>query len=330
MIITRTPYRLSFFGGGTDYNSWFEKNEGLIIGSSFQKYCWITIRKLPPFFNHNTRFCYSQTEEVTDNFELKHPGARSCLKFLNIKDGLEIHHDGDLPARSGIGSSSSFTAGFLLALHAHQNKVISKRQLAEQAIYVEQKIEKQNVGIQDQIFASFGGMQVISMGPSNTFSVSPLVLPPEYKKEFSSHILLAFSGFTRYASDSAKKQIDLIQQGKVDNQLKEIHSIAKEALSLFAKNEDFKEYGRLFDQSWKLKRSLTDSISNTEIDDIYEIAIKNGAYGGRLIGAGEGGFLMFFAPPERHSQIKTALNQIKVWVPFEVDNDGAKIILYHD
>ena len=330
MIITRTPYRLSFFGGGTDYNSWFEKNNGLIIGSSFQKYCWITIRKLPPFFSHKTRFSYSQVEEVLNNTDLRHPGARSCLDYLNIKDGFEIHHDGDLPARSGIGSSSSFTAGFLLALHSYKREIISKRKLAEEAIYVEQKIEKQSVGIQDQIFASYGGMQIISMGPDKDFSVSPLVLPPEYKKEFSSHILLAFSGVSRFASDSAKKQIEQIQQGRVDNQLNEIYSIAQDALGLFGKNADFKEYGRLFDTSWKLKRSLTDSITNNSIDEIYEIAMRNGAYGGRLIGAGEGGFLMFFAPPEKHQQIKEALFQIKVWVPFEVDNDGAKIILLHE
>lgn len=330
MIITRTPYRLSFFGGGTDYNSWFEKNNGLVIGSSFQKYCWISIRKLPPFFSHNTRFSYSQTEEVLSNLDLKHPGARSCLSYLDLNDGLEIHHDGDLPARSGIGSSSSFTAGFLLALHAHRNQIISKRKLAEEAIFVEQKIEKQNVGIQDQIFASYGGMQIITMGPDKDFSVSPLVLPPEYKKDFSAHIMLGFSGFSRFASNSAKKQIEQIQSGKVDNQFNEIYSIAKEALSLFTKNSDFSEYGKLFDASWKLKRSITDSISNNQIDEIYEIAMRNGAYGGRLIGAGEGGFLMFFAPPEKHQKIKEALSQIKVWVPFEADNDGAKIILHHE
>ena len=330
MIITRTPYRLSFFGGGTDYNPWFEKHGGLVIGAAVKKYCWISLRELPPFFEHKSRFVYGQTEQVSSNFLLKHPGARSCFEFLKIDDGLEIHYDGDLPSRSGIGSSSSFTVGLLHALYAYQNKMIDKRKLAENAIYVEQKIEQQNVGIQDQIFASYGGCQVIRMSPHEDFRVNSLILPPEYLNDFSSHIMLGFSGITRNASLVAKKQMDNIKAGVIDNQLLEILDIANTALSLFIKNENIDCFGKLFDETWKLKRTLTNSTTNNHLDLIYDVAIKNGALGGRLLGAGEGGFLMFLAPPSKHQQIKDALTSIKVWVPFQIEPEGSRVILHHN
>ena len=327
MIITRTPYRLSFFGGGTDYNAWFEKNGGMVVGSAFSKYCWISVRKLPPFFNYKTRFVYSRTEEVAENIQLIHPGAVSCLKYLQMTDGMEIHHDGDLPAHSGIGSSSSFTVGFLLALYSYQQKMMGKKDLAMTAIEVEQKVEKQNVGIQDQIFASYGGMQIIEMGPGPEFHVSPLILPADYKNHFKSHVLLGFSGFARFATDSARAQIQNIEKGKVESQMKEILGICKEAVQGLTQNCDMKELGRLIHKTWLLKRTLSDSVTNSELDLLYDKAIKAGAYGGRLLGAGQGGFFMFFAPPERHQKIKEALASIKVWVPFEVDEEGSKVIL---
>lgn len=328
MIITKTPYRLSLFGGGTDYNQWFEEKGGLIIGGSFNKYCWITLRKLPPFFDHKSRIVYSKIESVKNNIDIEHPGVKSCLTYLGMEDAIEVHCDGDLPARSGIGSSSSFTVGFLNALYANQSKMISKKDLAEHAIYVEQNIAKENVGIQDQIFASFGGLQVIEMGPGNHFDVRPLILPVEYKTQLQSHILLGFSGIQRFSSDAATEQVNNIRNGSISPQLSEIHSIAKEAYSLLTKNSDLSELGKLFDATWKLKRTLTSIMTNESVDNTYAKALKLGAYGGRLMGAGNGGFLMLFAPPEKHEIIKRELSEIKVWVPFEFENSGSQVIFH--
>jgi D-glycero-alpha-D-manno-heptose-7-phosphate kinase len=331
MILTRTPYRLSFFGGGTDYNSWFEKNKGLIIGSTFNKYNYISIRNLPPFFDHKSRIVYSKSEEVNSNELIEHPAVRNCLKFMDISDGLEIHYDGDLPSRSGIGSSSSFTIGFLNALYAYQGRMVSKLELAKQAIYVEQVLSQENVGIQDQILTCYGGINVIEMGVGNNFQVHPLVLPQEYKKSLESHIMLAFSGQTRFSSETAGKQIEKINNGSIDNQMQIIYEIAKEGLDLFRSNADIYKIGKLMDKTWQIKRSLTAQMSTSLIDEAYQAAIDNGAYGGRLLGAGGGGFLMLFAPPEKHEQIKKALSsQIKVWVPFQFENEGTKILHYEE
>lgn len=329
MIITRTPYRLSLFGGGTDYNSWYEEKGGLIIGSAFNKYCWIFLRKLPPFFEHKTRVVYSKIELVQHNSEIAHKGVKDCLSYLKITDNLEIHCDGDLPARSGIGSSSTFTVGLLNALHAYQCKMIDKRSLAEMAIYVEQKISEENVGIQDQILASYGGLQVIEMGPGPGFNVKPLIIPQDYKKQIESHIMLGFSGMQRNSSDAAQEQVNNIKNGSTHSQLNEIYGIAKEAYSLLQKNADMSQLGKLFDQTWRLKRTLTANMSNDSVDRSYEKALKLGAYGGRLMGAGNGGFIMLFAPPERHEIIKKELTDIKVWVPFQFDESGSQVILYN-
>lgn len=331
MILTRTPYRLSFFGGGTDYNSWFEKNQGLVIGTTFNKYNYISVRKLPPFFEHKTRIAYSKTEVVMSNDLIEHPAVRNCLKHMDITDGLEIHYDGDLPSRSGIGSSSSFTVGFLNALHAYKSKMITRMDLAKQAIFVEQVLSNENVGIQDQILTCFGGINVIEMGPGNNFKVSPLVFPSLYRNELESHIMLAFSGQTRISSETAGKQIEKINAGSVDEQMRSIFQIAQEGLSLFTKNAEIREIGRLMDKTWQIKRKLTDQISNSAIDETYDAAIRNGAYGGRLLGAGGGGFLMLIVPPEKQEQVKKALSsQIKVWVPFKFENEGSKILLYEE
>lgn len=331
MILTKTPFRVSFFGGGTDYNPWFEKHGGLVVSSAFSKYCYISVRKLPPFFEHKTRIVYSKSEEVNEVKDIVHPGVRSCLQHMNISDGIEVHHDGDLPARSGIGSSSSFTVGFLKALYAYQNKMVSKKKLAEEAIHVEQNVEKQNVGIQDQILASYGGLQVIKMGPTNKFEVSPLILPESYKKNFESHIMLAFSGITRFASESASGKLKKMKEGSIDSKMFEIYDIAKEGLSFFQEKADIEHFGKLFDKTWQIKRTLSDDMTNEYIDNIYAVAKKAGAYGGRLLGAGGGGFIMLLAPPEKHEAIKEALSgAVKVWVPFTFDNEGSRIIYYED
>lgn len=331
MILTRTPFRLSFFGGGTDYNSWFEKNKGLVIGTSFNKYNYISVRKLPPFFNFKSRIVYSKAEVVTSNHLIEHPAVRNCLKYMDITDGLEIHYDGDLPARSGIGSSSSFTVGFLNALHAYRGRIVSKMDLAKQAIHVEQNLSKETVGIQDQILTCFGGMNIIEMGPGSNYRVSPLILPEDYKKELESHILLAFSGLTRNSSDTAEKQIEKINSGAITNQMQIIYEIALNGLDLFQKNASIEEIGKLMDKTWQIKKMLTAHVSNNFIDQVYKIAIDHGAFGGRLLGAGGGGFLMLIAPPEKHALIKEALSSlIQVWVPFKIENEGTKILHFEE
>ena len=326
MIISKTPYRLSFFGGGTDYNSWFEENPGIIISSTFSKYCYISLRKLPPFFDHKTRVSYSKEELVKTNSEIKHPAVRNALKFLNMETGLEIHHDGDLPARSGIGSSSSFTVGMLNALYALEGRMVSKQKLADDAIYIEQVLSAEHVGIQDQIIASFGGLQIIEMGPNRDYSVSPLILPKEYKDHLESHILLGFTGLSRIASENAKEQIVKIQNGDNASKIREIYDISLEGLQRFKSHSSLEEIGRLLNESWKVKRTLTQSVSNQIVEDIYTNAIRQGAYGGKLLGAGGGGFVMFIAPPHRHEAIKKSLPQMKVWIPFHFEENGSQII----
>ncbi len=330
MIITRTPYRLSFFGGGTDYNPWFEKNGGLVIGSTINKYCYISIRNLPPFFDHKSRIVYSQTEQVTNHDEIDHPSVRACLQYMDVSDGVEIHYDGDLPARSGIGSSSSFTVGLLKGLHAYRNKMVGKEELAREAIHVEQNVIGENIGIQDQTLASFGGMQVIRMGPGKDFKVEPLIISNSYKKSLESHFLLAFSGIHRIASKSAGEQINKIKDGALNPQLSEICDIAREGLSLLSHQDDISKIGSLFDKTWKLKKTLTSTMSNSDIDDIYDTAIRNGAYGGRMLGAGNGGFLVFIAPPEKHQRIIESLPQVKVWVPFNFEDNGSQVLFYNN
>jgi D-glycero-alpha-D-manno-heptose-7-phosphate kinase len=328
MIISKTPFRLSFFGGGTDYRPWFEENGGLIIASAIARYCYITLRELPPFFDHKTRAVYSKIESVISNDEVSHPSIRNCLKHLNIQEGLEIHHDGDLPARSGTGSSSSFTVGLLNALHAFKYEMCSSRQLADEAIYVEQNLIKENVGIQDQIMAAHGGLQLIKMGPGPDYSVSPLIIAPDYLKALEEHILLGFSGVSRYSEKYAKAQVDNINNGSSNGKLREMQSIAEEALALFQKQANLDEIGDLLDKSWQLKQQLAENLSNRTLNGIYEIAKKNGAFGGKLSGAGGGGFFWFLAPPYRHEKIKSELKNINVWVPFKIDKAGSQIIFH--
>ncbi len=328
MIITRTPFRVSFFGGGTDYRAWFSKNGGFVLGTTFQRYCYISCRPLPPFFEYKTRVVYSQTECVNDPTEIRHPAIRGCLTYLRMKDGLEIHHDGDLPARSGLGSSSAFTVGFLLSLHALRHRMPTKRDLADEAIKIEQEILKENVGIQDQILAAHGGMCAIRIDRNGDYEVSPVILSPDYVQTLEGHILLGFTGLTRNATDFAGAQIQRIQNG--DSSMKEIHSMAHEALDLFASGADFSKIGALLHKSWQVKRSLANGITTRGMDDLYEAARNAGAYGGKLLGAGGGGFIMFIAPPDRHSQIKQALGEIKVWVPFKLDRAGAQVIFHTD
>lgn len=330
MIITRTPYRLSFFGGGTDYNPWFEKNGGLVLAVGLAHYCYLTVRYLPPFFEHKTRVVYGKEENVINNKDIQHPSVRGCLEYLNISEGVEIHHDGDLPARSGLGSSSSFTVGLLHALYALKQQMKSPRRLAEEAIDVEQNWLNESVGIQDQIMAAHGGFQIIEMGPDANWNIKNMLLPKEYLSSLEDHVLLGFSGISRLSEQHSKDKVDNIKLGKTNKELQTIYALAQEALQAFLNQAGFDEIGRILDQSWQCKRRLAEGVSSDWMDDLYQTAIQKGAFGGKLMGAGGGGFFFFLAPPNKHQQIREALSQIKVWVPFKIYHSGSQVIFSND
>ena len=326
MIITKTPYRLSLFGGGTDYPAWFETNPSTIVSAAMAKYCWITLRKLPPFFEYNNRIVYSRIESTQSIAEINHPSARACLQFMNMEEGISINHDGDLPARSGIGSSSSFTVGLLHALYELKGAKIDPKTLASKAITVEQIFIGENVGIQDQIMASYGGIKLINMGPGNEWKCGDLNLDNEYQNVLESHIMLGFSGVSRYAEDLSKKQVENIKRGDNYHYLKEMMELTDTAIRSLWKHDDMSVIGNHLQEGWKIKRQLYDGISDLWIDEIYNEAIKAGAFGGKLMGAGGGGFFFFIVPPEKQKEFKDKMNSIKVWVPFKFDKEGSQIV----
>ena len=284
MIISRTPFRVSFFGGGTDYNAWFQDHNGAVLTTTIDKYCYISCRYLPPFFDHKSRIIYSKMEHVGKSIdEIDHPSVREVIRYLDIQEGLEIHHDGDLPARTGLGSSSSFTVGLLNSLYALKGRMVTKEQLAHEAIHVEQNMIKENVGCQDQTQAAYGGLNLIEFGGINHLRVQPLTITPEKLSHLQSHLMLFFTGFSRNASQIAKTQIENIPQKKAE--LTRMHEMVNEAIEVLNGN-DLLKFGRLMDESWKLKRTLSDKISSAHIDDLYDTAIRAGAIGGKLLGAG--------------------------------------------
>ena len=326
MIITKTPYRLSLFGGGTDYPAWYNNHPSKCISAAMNHHCYVHIKPLPPFFDHNIHITYSKIENVNSVDDIDHPAIRACLKFRKITSNITIGHDGDLPARSGIGSSSSFTVGLLNALYHLQKEALTKEQLAQKAITVEQDLIGENVGIQDQIMAAHGGIQLISMS-SDGWKTEDFPMSNEYKKHLESHIMLGFSGVSRHAEVHAKKSVDNIKEGKIDNLLLEMANSTNEAITMLAKEKEMSIIGELLDTAWSIKRNLADGVTQKWIDNIYYSAIENGAYGGKLMGAGGGGFFMFLVPPSLQEYFKKTMKEIKVWVPFQFDNNGSQVIL---
>lgn len=325
MIITRTPFRISFFGGGTDYPKWYQEHGGVVVATTIDKYCYISCRYLPPFFDHKYRIVYSRIENVKHIDEIEHPAVQAVLRYMQCERGLEIHHDGDLPARSGLGSSSSFTVGLLNALMALQGKYISNEDLAKVAIHVEQGVIEENVGSQDQISAAYGGLNRIEFLCDGSFRVNPIILHQERLSEFQDHLMLFFTGFSRIASEIAKSKIDNLKARTVE--LTQMKEIAHEAIDLLQGKTPLEEIGKLLDQSWKYKRSLSDKVSTSDIDHIYETAIRAGATGGKLLGAGGGGFMLFFVRPELQARVREALRNL-VHVPFRFENGGSRVALY--
>ncbi len=326
MIISRTPFRISFFGGGTDYPVWYEENGGAVLSTTINKYCYITTRYLPPFFDYNYRIRYTLREETQSISEIKHPSVRECLKFLGINNGIEMVHAADLPALSGIGSSSAFTVGFLNSLYALKGQMITKRQLALDAIHVEQDLIKENVGSQDQTAAAFGGFNKIDFGGKEKILVQPITINEEKLTLLQNHLMLFFTGFSRNASSIAGEQIK--QTPSKDKELRIMRKMVDEAIDILNGNpERIQDFGKLLHETWMLKRSLTRLISNSEIDNIYNTAIRAGALGGKLCGAGGGGFILFFVPPEKQDNVKKSLNLLHV--PFRFENLGSQIVFHN-
>lgn len=313
---------MSFFGGGTDYREWFAEHGGSVLSCTIDKYCWISARKLPPFFDHRSRIVWSEIELVKDNTEIRHPSARACLEFLGVRD-VEIHYDGDLPGRSGLGSSSAFTVCMLQALHALKGEHVSKRRLAEEAIEVEQKVLRENVGWQDQIATAFGGLNAIEF-ESDSFHIEPLPLGSLLKHRLEQHLSLFFVGHARGASELAKSQIDRIEQNKTS--LNDMALLARRGARELA-NGDMMAFGELLHETWRLKRKLSPLISTPEVDEAYGKALEAGAVGGKLLGAGSGGFLLVLRSPAERQAVSAAMNDY-LEVPFRLESRGAQLVYF--
>lgn len=325
MVISRTPFRISFFGGGTDYPVWYNQNSGAVLAATINKFCYITCRYLPPFFEHKSRIIYSKMEFIKDISEIQHPSVRECLRFMKIDRGIEIHHDGDLPARTGMGSSSAFTVGLLHSLYALKGIMPTKRQLALNAIYLEQDVMKENVGSQDQAQAAFGGFNLIEFGGKDHIQVRPITISPQRLELFQAHLMLFFTRFSRTASEIAAEQIKKTPYKK--KELKMMLEMVNRAIEILNSNNSLSEFGRLLDENWQIKRTLSGKISTPIIDDIYSTAMRVGALGGKLLGAGGGGFMLIFARPEVQPKIKEKLKNL-LYVPFRLENLGSQIIFY--
>lgn len=325
MIITRTPFRISFFGGGTDYPAWYRDNGGSVLSASIDKYCYISCRHLPQFFEYKSRIVWSKIESVKQHEEIQHPAVRAILNFLQVDHGIEIHHDADLPARSGLGSSSSFTVGLLHALYGLGGKMMSKHELAKTAIHVEQDVIQENVGSQDQVVAAFGGFNKIDFLQENDFHVTPVAIKKDILENLRAHCLLVFSGFSRTASEIAAEQIKTIPQKQ--NELRSMHGMVDEAISILQRQTTLDDFGKLLHESWMLKRSLSKKISTSQIDAIYDTALQAGALGGKVLGAGGGGFLLLFVLPERRHIVCERLKGL-LEVPFHFEYMGSQVIFY--
>ncbi len=326
MIICKTPFRISFFGGGTDYPAWFEKYGGAVLSTTIDKYCYISIRYLPPFFRHKHRIVYSNIENVKTISEIKHPVVKSLLQYFKIKKGVEIHHDGDLPARSGLGSSSSFTVGMLNSFYALKGKIISKSQLSKEAIHIERKVLKESVGSQDQIAVAYGGFNKIIFHNDHNFRVEAVTLQKEKFGQLQNHLMLIFTGFSRFASEIAAEQIkNTPTKGK---ELNAMRNMVDRAIGILNSDSDIIEFGKLLDEAWQMKKHLSNKISNPEVDAIYDRALKYGAIGGKLLGAGGGGFMLLFVKPADRQKVARGLKDY-LEVKFKFENEGSQIIYYN-
>jgi len=325
MIISRTPFRISFFGGGTDYPAWFRAHGGAVLATTINKYCYISCRYLPPFFAHKIRVVYSLIENCQDVAEIRHPAVREVLRYLSIGKGVEIHHDADLPARSGMGSSSAFTVGLLHALHALKGQIRTVHQLSSESIYVEQELLKEAVGCQDQVLAAYGGFNHITFPRSGDVTVQPMTLPFERINELNSHLMLFFTGVSRTASEIAQSYVQALESK--ERVMRTMHDMVKEGISILNSTENLQNFGALLHEGWLLKQSLGAKISNDYVEQLYQEARAAGALGGKLLGAGGGGFMLLFVCPRDQEQVREKLRRL-IYVPFSFEFSGSRIIFF--
>jgi D-glycero-alpha-D-manno-heptose-7-phosphate kinase len=326
MIITRTPMRISFFGGGTDYPVWYREHGGSVLSTTIDKSCYIETRWLPPFFEYHSRISYSKVENVACNSQIEHPSVRACLEYMGIDDGVEVHHIADLPARTGLGTSSAFTVGFLLSLYALKNQMRDKHALTVEAIHVERDLLQEAVGAQDQASCAYGGFNRINFHKNDAIEVNRILAPLSRISELQNNLALYFTGFSRSASEVAKEQLKATPNRQ--KELTEIHQMVDEAEAIIMNpDRSLDEFGRLLHQGWQLKRSLTQRISNSSIDEIYEAGLSAGALGGKLLGAGGGGFMLFFVPPARKDALRLRLKNL-LCVPFAFSDRGSDVVVY--
>lgn len=323
MVITQTPFRMSFFGGGTDFPGFYEKYGGSVISTTFDKYCFVTVSHLPRFFDYKNQITYSKIERTNTIEEIEHPAVREAMKYLNMHE-LRMVYEADLPARSGLGTSSSFAVGMLNAFYALKGKYADKMQLAKDAIYVERVLCNESGGVQDQIAASFGGLNRINFS-SEGYNVHPIVIEAERKKKLNGNLMLFFTGFSRFSSDIAKSQEKATRDKTTE--LKEMLGLVDDAEKVLTSKGDLNEFGRLLDYTWKLKRGITSDISNNSIDELYTRAIRAGAIGGKLLGAGGGGFLLFYVEKDKQFAVLKELKEL-LYVPFEFENVGTRVLYY--
>ncbi|MCL2319026.1 MAG: hypothetical protein FWC45_02995 [Treponema sp.] len=323
MVITQTPFRISFFGGGTDFPGFYKEHGGAVISTTFDKYCYVTVRHLPRFFDYSTELSYSITERVTSVDDIKHPAIREAMKHLDMHE-IRLTYEADLPARSGLGTSSAFAVGMLNAFYALKGKYADKRKLADNAIYLERTLCNESGGIQDQIAVSFGGFNRIEFN-SDGYKVNPVIISSERKSQLNDNLMLFFTRFPRFSSDIQTS----VQKALKDKtgELLEILSLVDEGEKILTSKCDLNDFGRLLNHTWKLKRGITSEISTDYIDDIYNKALQAGALGGKLLGAGGGGFLLFYAEADKKSSVRKALENL-LYVPFQFENTGTQVIHY--
>lgn len=324
MIITQTPFRMSFFGGGTDLESYFKEYKGAVISTTFDKYCYVNVRHLPRFFDYSTELSYSKTERVTSIDDIQHPAIRNAMKMLKMEE-IRLTYEADLPARSGLGTSSSFAVGMLNAFYALKGIYADKKKLADEAIYLERVLCNEAGGWQDQIAASFGGFNRIDFSEDG-YEVSPLIISPKRKRTLNENLMMFFTGFTRFSSDVQKANA-LDKKDKV-KQLQEMYSLVSEAQSVLTDgNRDLNDFGKLLDVTWKLKRATGSAITTSSIDVLYDKGIKAGALGGKLLGAGGGVFLVFYVLKEKQPSVREAMKDL-LYIPFEFENGGTRVIYF--
>lgn len=325
MIITQTPFRMSFFGGGTDMEEYFKENKGAVLSTTFDKYCYVNVRHLPRFFDYRTELVYSQIERVVEDMDIRHPLIRNAIQMLDMRE-IRLNYEADLPARSGLGTSSSFAVGMLNAFYALKGKYADKKKLADEAIYLERVLCNEAGGWQDQIAASYGGFNKIEFG-ANGYEVQPVIISSERKKELNNNLMMFFTGFTRFSAQIQADNQKVKMQDK-KKQLQEMYELVSEAEKILVdKYADLDEFGRLLDHTWRLKRQTGTKVSTDTIDGLYMKGIQAGALGGKLLGAGGGGFLLFYVRPEYQQRVKEAMKEL-LYIPFQFEENGTRVLYY--